>query len=349
MHIRPSTFRTIATQYLNSSFPEPRRSTLVTDRVFKAHFKLGPTATAQVWYKLGEVHRDANSVYLTTDDPPLQISWNNNVLPKHLLWALHYMKTYLPEDQAAALFATSNKTFRKFFWALVFFLNGLCDDLVSTSNDSTLLFVAQNKTNFFILNFEFSQVRWENRHNQDNGSESKVSVDGVDFMIREPQYTVGTDDYRMWFSHKFNAAGLRYELGICIQTGDIVWIAGPFPPGDWPDVTIFQIGMMERLDEGETVEADAGYAGDIPVRTPDDFGGSIEWKRMKGRARARHETVNGAIKHYAIMTQKYRHSLHKHNSLMKAVCALVQSEIEEGNITFQIDYEIVRPYQNAMV
>ena len=70
MYILPSTFRTIATQYLNSSFPEPRRSTLVTDRVFKAHFKLGPTATAQVWYKLGEVHRDADSVYSTTDDPP---------------------------------------------------------------------------------------------------------------------------------------------------------------------------------------------------------------------------------------------------------------------------------------
>ena len=188
---------------------------------------------------------------------------------------------------------------------------------------------------------------WQFRHYDSNGSESLVSVDGVDFKIREPQYTVGTPGYRIWYSHKFNGPGLRYELGICIQTGDIVWIAGPFPAGDYNDVEIFQLGMMNYLDEGETVEADSGYTGDLPVCTPDDFGGNIKWRRMKGRARARHETINGAIKHYAIMGGVYRHSLHKHYSLMKVVCALVQSEIEEGNITFQIDYDIVRPNQNA--
>ena len=194
----------------------------------------------------------------------------------------------------------------------------------------------------------FSQIRWENRKIEDNGSESLVTVDGVDFRIREQQYTVGTTGYRIWYSHKFNGAGLRYEIGVCIQTGDIVWVAGPFPPGDYPDVEIFQIGMMNYLDEGETVEADAGYGGDIPVRTPDDFGGNIEWRRMKGRARACHETVNGAIKQYAIMNEVYRHSVHKHYSLMKAVCALVQSEIEEGNITFQVDYNIPRNPQHAL-
>ena len=137
MHIRPSTFLTIAMQYLHSSFPEPRHSTLVSDRVYKAHFKLSPMATAQVWYKLGELLKDTDSVYVTNDDPPQKVSWSNNTLPKHLLWALHYMKTYMPEDQAATLFATSNKTFRKYFWAMVFFLNGLCDDLVS--NDRVLV------------------------------------------------------------------------------------------------------------------------------------------------------------------------------------------------------------------
>lgn len=189
---------------------------------------------------------------------------------------------------------------------------------------------------------------WDKRHYDSNGSESLVTVDGVDFKIREPSYTVGTPEYRIWFSHKFNGPGLRYEIGVCIQTGNIVWIAGPFPAGDYPDVEIFQIGMMNYLDNGETVEADSGYTGDIPVRTPDDFGGNIEWRRMKGQARARHETINGAIKQYNIMSDVYRHSLHKHNSLLKAVCALVQSEIDEGNITFQIDYNIVRPAQNAM-
>ena len=191
-------------------------------------------------------------------------------------------------------------------------------------------------------------MAWRKRHYDSNGSESLVTVDSVDFKIREPSYTVGTPEYRIWYSHKFNGPGLRYEIGVCIQNANIVWIAGPFPAGDYPDVEIFQMGMMNYLDEGETVEADSGYTGDIPVRTPDDFGGNIEWRRMKGKARARHETINGAIKQYAIMNDVYRHSIHKHNSLLKAVCALVQSEIEEGNITFQIDYNVVRPVQHAM-
>jgi hypothetical protein len=48
----------------------------------------------------------------------------------------------------------------------------------------------------------FLKIKWENRHIQTNSSELLVvTVDSVDFMICEPQYTVGTDDYYMWFSH----------------------------------------------------------------------------------------------------------------------------------------------------
>jgi hypothetical protein len=65
----------------------------------------------------------------------------------------------------------------------------------------------------------------------------------------------------MWFSHKFNRPGLRYELAVCIQTGEIVSVSGPFPPGQFTDSTIFQLGIMEELEEGEMVEADAGYEG----------------------------------------------------------------------------------------
>jgi hypothetical protein len=129
----PSTFRTIATQYLHSSLPEPRRSTLVKDRVYKAHFKLCPLSTAKVWFKLGMIHDNVNSIYVTNDRQV--ICWNNDMLPKHLLWTLHYMKNYLPEDETAVLFGTSNKTFRKYFWATVHFLNLLCNDLVSTNDN----------------------------------------------------------------------------------------------------------------------------------------------------------------------------------------------------------------------
>ena len=38
-----------------------------------------------------------------------------------------------------------------------------------------------------------------------------------------------------------------------------MWIHGPFPPGDWNDLTIFRDGLKHLLQNGERVEADDGY------------------------------------------------------------------------------------------
>ena len=77
------------------------------------------------------------------------------------------------------------------------------------------------------------KIKWENRCNDDNGSRCLVSIDGTDFRIEEP--TIWDPK---WHSQKFNGPGLRYEVGVCIQTGDIVWINGPYPPGEWNDLQI---------------------------------------------------------------------------------------------------------------
>ena len=82
--------------------------------------------------------------------------------------------------------------------------------------------------------FNSKQIRWENRLRFDNGNVAKISVDGTDYKIRNP-----TKFWKGWYSHKFNGPGLRYEVGIAIQSGDIVWVHGPFPPGRFPDLTIF--------------------------------------------------------------------------------------------------------------
>jgi hypothetical protein len=114
-----------------------------------------------------------------------------------------------------------------------------------------------------------------------------VTVDGTDFRIQEP-----TPFSTKWYSHKFGAAGLRYEVAVCIQTGDIVWIHGPFPCGAWPDIKIFRNRLKQALAHGEKVEADNGYRGERgTVRTADDYVSQVD-KKAKQRARARHETVN---------------------------------------------------------
>ena len=81
-----------------------------------------------------------------------------------------------------------------------------------------------------------------------------VTVDGKDFCINEPK-----PFWPGWKSFKFNGPGVHYEATFCIYTGDIVWINGPNPCGQWPDLRILRNALMGELLDGERVEADLGY------------------------------------------------------------------------------------------
>ena len=106
------------------------------------------------------------------------------------------------------------------------------------------------------LTIVFLQIKWENRFHGYHGGLCQVTVDGTDFWICEPKPF--TKDF---YSHKFAKAGLRYEVGVCIQTGLIVWINGSFAAGKYNDITIFQSKMIYDLLDWEMVEADQGYVG----------------------------------------------------------------------------------------
>ena len=90
----------------------------------------------------------------------------------------------------------------------------------------------------------------------DKGNDCLVSVDGTDFQV--PQRD------KEFYSFKFRKSALRYEVALCILTGDIVWINGPFPAGKYNDIEIFRNSLLSHLDQGERVEADDGYVGEHP-------------------------------------------------------------------------------------
>ena len=83
------------------------------------------------------------------------------------------------------------------------------------------------------------QIIWDNKMKKDIGNGCLVSVDGTDFHIPQHGWK--------FYSHKFKKSGLRYEVALCIMTGDIVWINGPYEPGIWPDIKIFRDSLMSHL------------------------------------------------------------------------------------------------------
>jgi hypothetical protein len=176
------------------------------------------------------------------------------------------------------------------------------------------------------------QILWENRYQGDNGSRCLVSVDGTDFDIYEP-----SPFSPEWFSHKLNGAGLRYEIGICIQTGEPVWINGPFPCGSWPDLRIARNALVDALDPGEYYLADGGYRdGNQYSVTP--TGLHLFDDRQKAVVHAHHETLNKRYKDWGALRQLYRHDGVSHSKVFCAIANIVQVPIMNGEPLFEVEY-----------
>jgi hypothetical protein len=182
------------------------------------------------------------------------------------------------------------------------------------------------------------QIRWENRFRGNIGNECLVSVDGTDFEINEP--TPFSTDY---WSHKFNGPGLRYEIALNIMTGDIVWVNGPFPCGANPDLVIFRRDLMHKLEPWERVEADQGYIAECPQHVKTHIPLQAEQERdMRALALARHEHVNGRLKNFAALRDKFHHNAHreeKHGLIVHALAVAVQLSFELGESLHQIEYD----------
>jgi DDE superfamily endonuclease len=144
---------------------------------------------------------------------------------------------------------------------------------------------------------------------------------------------------KQWFSHKLNGPGLRYEVAICIQTGEPVWTNGPFPCGSWPDLRIARHALVDCLEPGEYYLADGGYrdGGNYSV-TP--TGNHHFHDRQKATVRARHESYNKRLKDWGALRIKYRHKLDTHLLVFQAIANIVQVTIGNGEPLFQVEYYV---------
>ena len=111
----------------------------------------------------------------------------------------------------------------------------------------------------FISSICFVQIIWEDRFVGDGANDCLVSIDGTDCPFEMLQGSV-----KAWWSYKLKRSALRYEVGVCIKSGSIVWVNGAYPPGDWPDIVIFRHLLIDLLGFGERVECDDGYMGEAP-------------------------------------------------------------------------------------
>ena len=128
---------------------------------------------------------------------------------------------------------------------------------------------------------------------------------------------------------------------LCIKTGEIVYLEGPFPPGECPDISCVRFLFCEMLEDGERAEADDGFAGEAPkhFKTPNMFTAQPEAAAMHQRVRSRHETVNKRFKQWGCMRQLFHHGVLEHSAAFRAVAVLTQLALEHGEPLFEVEYD----------
>ena len=224
------------------------------------------------------------------------VAWNHmvqldtyqgsNISLTDFLMVLHFLKIYSNETVLSNLFHTTEKTFRSKYKKALSLLSSI------------------------------PVICWENRNLVENSRHrAKVSIDGTDCRIFEP-----TPFDTKWYSHKHNGPGLRYEVGICIVSGHIVWVSGPHECGI-PDITIAREGILHILEDGEKIIADGGYRGEAAIWHK---GHNQYSAKLEGVVRARHETANKKLKDFGVLTQRFRHHLSLHGFCFHACANLVQ-------------------------
>ena len=226
-----------------------------------------------------------------------------NIEPTHLLWGLLLARTYGTEEVMATMCDTTAKTFRYKAW-------------------NALTILSRPRL-----------IDWENRLiGAYPWNRCRVSVDGMDFRMREPR----PFDPR-WFSHKFNGPALRYEIAISISTGWIVWVMGPFPAGEWPDLRIVRESLNHELDAGEQYIADGGYYDGYQwAVTPRGLHEHVD--RVRALVRARHENINGRFKQWRALCERWRHAPHKHGVMFRAIANVIQMGLRSDEPAWPIQY-----------
>lgn len=155
------------------------------------------------------------------------------------------------------------------------------------------------------------------------------SLDGTDCPIEEP----GNFD-KKWYSHKFNGPALRYEVAVRLINPIITWVNGAYPAGDFPDLKLAKELYISAVLPNEMTLADDTYRDGLFFIHPH---GNPESVVKQKQFMARHETVNGRLKSFRVLSSTFRHNLTLHARCFNAVANLVQLMILNGEPLYEVE------------
>jgi hypothetical protein len=226
---------------------------------------------------------------------------------KHFLMAMHHLKRYPTEIKREAMFDISHMWGRDWCWFYIERVQVLKAKKIAWPDDN------------------FGDDIWT------------ITVDGTHCWIQEPQHPSWSQE-RNLYSHKYNKAGLNYELEISLWESRLVWMKGPTKAGG-NDLSVFlqKKGLKKKLIATRKKGiGDGGYGGHpCELSTPNshDF---KEAKKFKSCALKRHEKFNRPTRHFDCLSGCFRHSVDRFKNCFEAVCVVCQHQMENGSLLYDI-------------
>lgn len=245
---------------------------------------------------------------MTTHIPEAKVEGSNLELRDFLI-ALHFLRKYPKEDDYERIFDMSKGWVRGIIWKYVKKIQALKAIKVVWPEDFAYLDL------------------WV------------MTVDGTHCWIQElqePNHPTWSQDSK-YYSHKYNKAGMNFELGIALNDNKLLWMNGPFKAGA-NDMKIFKDkGLSDELARrGQKAIGDGGYSGRPGVVSTPNAYDNKGAKLFKSRALKRHENFNGMTKVFEILSGRFRHSTTKFKCSFEAVCVLCQYKIENETPLYDI-------------
>ena len=230
----------------------------------------------------------------------IQNSLVDNALPKCTFWAHVFLHVYSTEEVHCRIVGMLDPgTFRKWCWCML--------------------------EKIAVLKIEI--IKLDNRFEKWDGAQCLMSIDGVDCMVMEPW----PFDSKM-YSQKFNGPGVKCEVGVCIKTGHVVWLNGPFVASS-DDAAIFKETLANLLADDEGVEVDAGCKGHDKFKAPVTASSRVH-RKEKSVVRGRHENINSRLKIFNVLNVPFRHTnprdqmMRKHGLCVDVIALTTQLKFE---------------------
>jgi hypothetical protein len=190
-------------------------------------------------------------------------------------------------------------------------------------------------------------IMWDDSLGSEYKSAYAGSVDCTDCKMWEKRHHHHLNIDKTFYSKKTNSAALKYEIILDITRPKCLAVVGPLKASTH-DMNVFRSSTKAKMLQmpGKMLVADSIY---LPGREADQrnevgmfsIPSSTDHKTLKqfkSRIRSRHETFNGRLKNFNFLKLGYCGvDEDKHGSAFKAICTIVQYQMDLGSPIFAVN------------